>query len=46
MSRDQLRVPQRGEPAPDFTLPALDGSTIVLSSLPKPVVLSFLRHLA
>lgn len=39
----QLRV---GEQAPDFTLPATDGSTVTLSSYPKPLAVVFFRHLA
>lgn len=35
-------VPEVGRPAPDFTLPALDGGRLSLSSLRgKPVVLNF-----
>jgi peroxiredoxin Q/BCP len=33
-----------GEPAPDFTLPAIDGSSVSLSGLRgRPVLLVFLR---
>lgn len=39
-----LRV---GDPAPDFTLPTLDGGTFTLSAQRgHPIVLIFLRHLA
>lgn len=46
MGREELRVLRPGDAAPDFRLQALDGSTIALSRIPKPVILSFLRHLA
>lgn len=44
--RKRLRVPLRGEPAPDFMLPCTDGGEVRLALVPKPVVLVFLRHLA
>jgi peroxiredoxin len=40
------RLPQAGEPAPDFALPAVDGATVALADFPKPVALVYLRHLA
>jgi peroxiredoxin len=43
---ESLRLPQVGERAPDFTLPATDGDSIDLAEYPKPVALVFLRHLA
>jgi len=46
MTEPILRQPQVGEIAPDFTLPATDGSTVTLSSYPKPLALVFFRHLA
>ncbi len=46
MANPILRQPQVGETAPDFTLPATDGSNITLSSYPKPLAVSFFRHLA
>jgi peroxiredoxin len=39
-------APRAGDLAPDFTLPATDGTTVRLAELPAPVVLVFLRHLA
>ena len=39
------RLPRVGEPAPDFTLPSLDGEPVHLAAAPKPVALDFLRHL-
>ncbi|MEI6046295.1 MAG: hypothetical protein WCS37_18250 [Chloroflexota bacterium] len=41
-----LRVPRVGEVAPNFTLPATDGSVVELATCSKPVALIFLRHLA
>jgi peroxiredoxin len=41
-----LRVPKVGELAPNFTLPATDGSIIELTKYHNPVALIFLRHLA
>ena len=41
-----LRLLQAGEPAPDFTLPAVDGATVTLADVSKPVALVYLRHLA
>jgi peroxiredoxin len=45
-SETKLRVPEVGEVAPDFSLPAISGTTVELTHYPKPVVLVFLRHLA
>lgn len=45
-SPGKLRVPKPGELAPNFVLPATDGSTVELASYPKPVALVFMRHLA
>ncbi len=42
----KLRIPKVGEIAPDFVLPATDGTTIELATYPKPVALVFMRHLA
>jgi hypothetical protein len=42
----QLHLPERGAVAPDFSLPAIDGLMVKLSSYPKPVALIFMRHLA
>jgi cytochrome c biogenesis protein CcmG, thiol:disulfide interchange protein DsbE len=37
-----LAMPQAGKPAPDFTLPTIDGKTLALASLRgKPVYLNF-----
>jgi peroxiredoxin len=36
----------KGDEAPVFTLPSVDGGVISLSEQPKPVALIFLRHLA
>lgn len=41
----RLRFPRVGEPAPDFTLPSIDGRLAHLAEHPKPVALVFLRHL-
>ena len=46
MSKTELRQLREGELAPDFTLPATDGTTVSLSSYPKPLALVFFRHLA
>jgi peroxiredoxin len=40
-----LHLPRVGEPAPDFTLPDLDGTQVWLAELAKPIALVFLRHL-
>ena len=40
-----LDVPRVGAAAPDFTLPATNGSLIHLAAFPRPIVLVFLRHL-
>jgi hypothetical protein len=40
------RVPKVGETAPNFVLPATDGSTVELATYPKPTALVFMRHLA
>jgi hypothetical protein len=40
------QLPQAGEPAHDFMLPAVDGGMVALANYPKPVILVFLRHLA
>lgn len=45
-SRPRLRLARVGEEAPDFTLPATDGTVIDLATCRKPVVLVFMRHLA
>ncbi len=38
----QENAPRAGEPMPDFTLPALDGGELTLSSLRgKPVMIEF-----
>ena len=37
-----VRLPQAGEPIPDFTLPATHGGTVQLASELKPVALVFL----
>ena len=39
-------IPQVGERAPDFTLPATDGGEVTLSRCGGAVALVFLRHLA
>lgn len=41
-----LRLPRVGQVAPNFSLPATDGTNVELSVYPKPVALVFLRHLA
>jgi hypothetical protein len=46
MTHSRLKLPAPGTAAPDFTLPSIDGGTVLLSSAPKPVALVFLRHLA
>ncbi|MBI3652757.1 MAG: hypothetical protein HY231_17175 [Acidobacteria bacterium] len=46
MTNQILRQPLIGEPAPDFSLPATDGQLVHLGDYPKPVSLTFLRHLA
>jgi peroxiredoxin len=46
MTDKKLRQPQAGESAPDFSLPATDGSLVTLSTYPKPVSITFFRHLA
>ena len=46
MPDKKLRQPQIGDLAPDFTLPATNGSMIKLKQHQKPVALVFLRHLA
>jgi peroxiredoxin len=45
MTNLKLQRPKAGERAPDFSLPAADGGTFSLSDYPKPVSLTFLRHL-
>lgn len=41
-----MTQPQPGQPAPDFTLAAIDGQTITLSqNRGRPHLLVFLRHL-
>ena len=42
----KLRIPKIGEIAPNFVLPATDGSMVELAIYPKPTVLVFMRHLA
>jgi peroxiredoxin len=46
MTSKRLRQPQPGEPAPDFSLPASDGSRVTLADYPKPLSITFFRHLA
>jgi peroxiredoxin len=46
MANTKLHQPQTGELAPDFSLSATDGNWITLSNYPKPVALTFFRHLA
>jgi peroxiredoxin len=46
MTNKKLRQPQAGEGAPDFSLSATDGSTVTLSTCPKPASITFFRHLA
>lgn len=46
MKNNELRKPRAGEIAPDFTLTSTDGEIVRLSDYPKPVSLTFLRHLA
>jgi peroxiredoxin len=46
MTDNLLRQPQLGEVAPDFSLLATDGSTVTLADYPKPLSISFVRHLA
>ncbi len=41
-----LRLRQVNQAAPNFTLPATDGTNVELSAYLKPVALVFLRHLA
>jgi hypothetical protein len=46
MTHKKLGQPQAGEGAPDFSLSATDGSTVTLSTCPKPASITFFRHLA
>jgi len=46
MPYNKLRQPRVGEIAPDFTLTATDGELFKLSHCPKPLSITFLRHLA
>jgi peroxiredoxin len=46
MTSKKLCQPQVGEAAPDFSLPATDGSRVRLADYPKPVSITFFRHLA
>jgi peroxiredoxin len=46
MTGKKLRQPQVGEAAPDFSLLATDGSTVTLADYPKPLSITFFRHLA
>jgi hypothetical protein len=46
MTNQKIQQPKSGALAPDFSLPASDGSTVTLSKYPKPASLTFLRHLA
>jgi peroxiredoxin len=42
----ERKLPRVSDPAPDFTLATTDGGALRLASVPKPVALVFLRHLA
>lgn len=46
MESSSLKLPRIGESAPTFTLPATEGSEVSLAAYPKPLALSFMRHLA
>jgi peroxiredoxin len=41
----RLRFPRVSEPAPDFTLPSVNGGQLHLADITPPVALVFLRHL-
>jgi peroxiredoxin len=44
--RRRLRLPKPGEDAPNFDLSCIDGGTVGMRDVPKPLLLIFLRHLA
>lgn len=46
MENNKPRQPRVGKRAPDFTLIATDGKLFKLSQSPKPLSITFLRHLA
>lgn len=41
----RLQFPGRGDVAPEFVLPAIDGGTVCFAEYARPVALVFLRHL-
>jgi hypothetical protein len=44
--RQPLRLPTNGDMAPDFSIASVNGGTIRMEEVPKPLLLVFLRHLA
>lgn len=42
----ERKLPRVGDLAPDFTLATTNGGALRLATVPRPVALVFLRHLA